>query len=361
MAAVLVCACGRRLAAEGAKPGRVGRCPGCGATFRVPDRPKAPAPPVDIAESEPALGPAGYGLSDAPEPPRRRAARRTSAEPPTMAVAAPAQGVTGPLPVPRAIESSAAESLLYPFWGSTGVAALVALPPFLGAAFIFVVGLYVPILLSGGAFVVLAVIMTPVVVCCLAVGGFAARVLADVLRSSAWGEIHHPRWPHPGFGECLAMAARWIWAGVAGWLIGGLPALAYWVYCGDLDWLDGVVLAELIALGAAYAQMALVAVLLFDDWKAANPWTVLRAIRAIGWPYLKPCLLAGAASLMTIGLIAVGNRLPGGGQVVVFGWLIWVVLIYQALVLLRVLGLCYHRAAARVGWFPERPRWGVRT
>ncbi len=40
-------------------------------------------------------------------------------------------------------------------------------------------------------------------------------------------------------------------------------------------------------------------------------------------------------------------------------WVYWVMLLYGAMVVLRVLGLFYHRHARLLGWFRERPRWGA--
>ena len=43
---LLLCSCGRRIKAPGATPGRVGRCPSCGALLRVPE-PEADGPGPD--------------------------------------------------------------------------------------------------------------------------------------------------------------------------------------------------------------------------------------------------------------------------------------------------------------------------
>src|SRR5438270_6821165 len=57
---ILSCDCGLRMKAKGATPGRVGRCPKCGRTLRVPD-------PSEPPEVEPVAR--GYGLTPAPRPP----------------------------------------------------------------------------------------------------------------------------------------------------------------------------------------------------------------------------------------------------------------------------------------------------
>ena len=41
---ILVCACGQRVRAPGATPGRIGRCPGCGGPLEVPTEHAPPGP-----------------------------------------------------------------------------------------------------------------------------------------------------------------------------------------------------------------------------------------------------------------------------------------------------------------------------
>ena len=52
---------------------------------------------------------------------------------------------------------------------------------------------------------------------------------------------------------------------LVGFVVGGFPATAYWVYCGDVDLFDALILAELVAAGAVYALMALLASILHED------------------------------------------------------------------------------------------------
>ena len=39
-------------------------------------------------------------------------------------------------------------------------------------------------------------------------------------------------------------------------------------------------------------------------------------------------------------------------------WVFWIFAVYESLVVMRVLGLFYHRHARFLGWFRDRPRWG---
>jgi hypothetical protein len=98
---------------------------------------------------------------------------------------------------------------------------------------------------------------------------------------------------------------------------------------------------------------------LHDDPLAANPITVLRAIVRVGWGWARPCLVSGFALLLGIvafrGLFAISQ--PSLAALAL--WACWVLIMYLAMVALRVLGLCYHRHARALGWFRDRPRWGV--
>jgi len=152
---------------------------------------------------------------------------------------------------------------------------------------------------------------------------------------------------------------RWLWAGLVGGAVGGVPALAYWVECGDIDAFDTIILAELIALGAVYALMALLASILHEDLLGANPVTVFSAVWKLGWGYAQPCLVCGAAGVLC-GTILMGAFEASSPPVSAFLFLVfWVVWLYASMVVLRVLGLYYARNAGRLGWFRGRTGWGV--
>jgi hypothetical protein len=190
--------------------------------------------------------------------------------------------------------------------------------------------------------------------------GYVLLCLGQMLVTSALGEDDHPRWPvwHPA--EISEGLARWLWAGVFGVVLGGVPVVVYWVHCGAIDWFDRAVFAELVIAGAGYAQMALAAALLHDSLLAANPYTVLRAIIRVGWDYVQPCLLAGVC-VMLVG---------AAFWAVLFGvtsfriaafclWVFWVLSLYGAMVTLRMLGLTYHAHARELLWFYNPPRWAT--
>ncbi len=348
---VLVCSCGKRLKAPGAIPGRLGRCPACGNALRVPD-----APSTDEEPEPPGL----YGVVHRSAPPgrsepaaelpraRRASKNRARAQPPSTEV------WDGLIRAPDRPEPHLWTSLLYPFWGATGIALLAFIPPLLwiaslpGASLLATLSTGVPVIPIGWLLLGLPSGMAVGVIL-----GYALLFLSRVLVTSAHGEVHHPRLPEGSPGEIARGFGRWIWALVVGGVAGGFPAVAYWAYCGTIDTFDVIVLAELVALGTVYAQMALLASILHDDPLGANPITVLRAIRRVGWDCLRPSLVVGFAVVLAVGAGALLFTIPNPALAAAGLWAFWVWILYEAMVVLRVLGLFYFRHARKLGWFRD--------
>lgn len=351
-APILICPCGKRLKAAGATPGRLGRCPACGGQLRVPD---AAPPPVDADDIPEPAG--GYMLAPVsaprpstfnPIPPPPRPSR--SAAPP------PREGFIHP---PGRAETTLRESLLYPFWGSYGIILLLFMPP----AFWLVSApgiVLIDVFATGTAFSMMALILLiPAGLGFLAASTYTLLFLGRLLVSSALGEVPHPHAPAWDFDDILGGLYRWFAALVGGFAMGILPIMVYWLYCGDIDLFDRIILAELGAVGASYALMALLAALLHDDPWAANPITVIRAILRVGWPFARPSLVAGFALMLTLGGFAFVLQTKDAAVAAIGLLLCWVVAIYAAMVTLRILGLFHHRHRATLGWVRDRPRWGA--
>ena len=153
----------------------------------------------------------------------------------------------------------------------------------------------------------------------------------------------------------LGRARAWIWAILFGVALGGFPVLVYWVYCGQIDWLDGIVFLDLILVGTGFAQMALAASLMHDSLIAANPVTVLAAIFRIGSGLRRP--LPGAALRWCWLAWASGGyyRMPKMWMEAVALWAFWVFVLYEAMVVMRMLGLTYHAHSVELLWFRRRP------
>jgi hypothetical protein len=187
--------------------------------------------------------------------------------------------------------------------------------------------------------------------------GYVFLFLNDVVRSSAYGEIQHPRSPSWSPAASIGAVARWVWVlGCA-----ALVCAPLWWWWGRVpnsprDWLIDGALAIPVLL---YAQMALVAVILFDDPLAANPFTVLGALYRSGLDSFR----VATATALAIALICLGGaglvRLPMVVAIVAsYGYCL--LSFYLAIFVARTLGLYFRRNTKRIGWFPERLRWGAK-
>lgn len=342
---ILVCSCGMRLKAPGAVPGRVGKCPACGGILRVPDGgqtgtgPRADAP-RDPLPSAPPQGPSTFSVRRTR--PKSRADRQRG------------------LRVPTALETRYRQSLLYPLWGETGIALLILLPPLLWITSIpLVSGVYAATSGNFPSRMASALILLPTALVLFPAAGYSLLYLGRVLVSSAVGEIDHPRWPEWDPVDMARGFGRWIWALLAGVVIGGLPATAYWMYCGDVDPIDALILTELVALGNVYAQIALLASILHDDPLGAHPVTVARALWRLRWRAVPPALVSGAFLVSAYAALVAVLEIPTPALAALAYWVFWIYLLYGGMVVLRILGLFYHRHARLLGWFRDRPRWGA--
>ena len=363
----LVCPCGMTLKAPGAKPGRVGKCPRCGGLLRVPDEAAPPAkkaargpvpdepPPAPLSEPDEGT-PAGYGVAARPafyDNPTFAPPIRSREKPKTKVLAG-----EGPIAPPKAGDIALGQSIAYPLWSWSSVAMLIYLPPALtltSAPLPFLVGL-----LFGGTPFTLGglILLAPGFFMGICVWGYTLVYLGNVLISSALGETLPPRTPHFGEEDILRVLGRWFWGLIVGVGVGALPGIAYWIYCGEIDWADRLMFINLAALGTAYAQMALLAVLLYDDPLAANPITVLRAIFRVGWDYAGVCFLSGAFLVSIVFQLAAIAKMEDVLTRTLVFWFFWVNFLYGAMVILRRLGRFCLKHRIVLAWFPDRPTWG---
>ena len=321
-AASLYCPCGRRFFPKGGTaPGKLAKCPACGAWVRVPVAPKAEA---------------------------RGPARRKGGS------------AAGP-----SADDTLGACLLYPVTDGPGVALLVVMPLLLWVASVPVLdilntigsgprGGFNPLLL------LVAPLAFPLVLAFVAISGYLMLFLGGVLVAGALGEDVHPSWPTWDLAAIAEGLARWGWAALVGLAVGAFPMLVYWKYCGDIDTFDVVIFAELAAVGAGYGQMALAAALMHNSLLAANPKTVVAAIGRVGWSYLRPSLASGFAVVLGAAILyGVLLHAPSVPAAAVGLWGFWVYTLYASMVCLRILGLTYYARAEELGWFKVRPKWAI--
>ena len=190
--------------------------------------------------------------------------------------------------------------------------------------------------------------------------GYCLIVFGQMFVASALGEPDHPGWPEWDSHQIAEGLGRWVWAAIFGAALGGFPIALYWKNCGNIDWFDITIFVELGLVGASYALMAIAAALLHDSVAASNPFTVISAIFQVGWDYVQVCLTAGMA------LLAAGSALWAIFFVITdlkyafpALWGFWILVMYETMVVLRMMGLTYHAHAEELVWFQGRPKWGT--
>ncbi len=374
----IVCQCGKRLKLSGALPGRVGRCPFCGATFRVPERspnppptrpsapPATPSPQSTTTDSDESNCRDGYALAPSTAVAPSRPGRAAPAE--RLPEREPAPGTGRPRPKvepvgreglvarPSSLEDRVRVSLRYPLWDAPGLSLLVVLPPVLWLTSLFSVGL-IPTYVLGdqdlptrmGALTM----VVPMLALLALVLGYALRFIGEVLVSSAQGDVFHPRLPGFELGAVFGAWVRWLASALGGALIAGPPAFLDVFARGVHDGTDWLVLAVFGSLGMACALIAAMAVWLHESLAAASPTTVLSALARCGGDALRLALFAAVLAGLTIAAAAALLRFGGVVAGTVGLWAFWAAFLYESMVMARVLGRFYRRHAKSLKWFRE--------
>lgn len=367
---ILVCGCGMRLRAPGARPGRVGRCPRCGGRLEVPALPDIPgmAPePIGPAGSadrgfgplrEIALGPSRPESDDRELRPAVETRRPTGR----------ASMTDGLLPVQRAPETSWLTSFLYPMRGAESLAIVASIGVI---AWIFTV--LVPeyclqamadtakmgASLLGTLFVGLAIL--PVLMLGPLVLSYWLQYLGRVLVSSAMGECVPPRTPDRNFEGFFSGLSPWLIWSILGLGVGLAPALGWALARGgsaeDLLWPS----LRLAVIGLPYILAALMLCFLHEDALAATPGGVIRGLFRLGASFQ---LLSGLIAA-TLGLIAGGFALMLWVRAhlfwpyVLMALVWWISFVWVQVVVMRLLGVYYFHGKDALGWNRAHPRWGV--
>ncbi|GAC1463073.1 MAG: hypothetical protein NVSMB9_00070 [Isosphaeraceae bacterium] len=256
------------------------------------------------------------------------------------------------------------ECLTYPLSDGPGVGLLLFLPLvllFLSLPIFDVIAMLEPLARGDWALGLLALpIFLPLLFTLALVLGYGLLFFGHMFVASALGEPDHPRWPEWDPPEISQGLVRWVWAALFGLVLGGFPVVVYWINCGDIDWFDRMIFADMVIVGSGYALMTLAASLLHDSLGAANPITVLSAIVQTGWDFVMPTLSGGVALMIGAGALwGVLFRIPSLKLAVLGLWGFWVFVLYGVMVVLRMVGLTYHAHAQDLVWFTGRPRWGM--
>jgi hypothetical protein len=378
---ILVCGCGMRIKAPGAKPGRVGRCPGCGGRLEFPAAPiieEEPGPPMIQVGPEPAIGlagaPKGFGavreiaLNPPRTSPRVSKSKRARSQGGPAAPVCRSPMSDGLLPLQQEPESSWLTSFLYPLRGAESMGMLAAIGVLAWALTVLVPEYCLQAMadteamgasLLGLFFVWIAVLPTfflgPLVL------AFWLQYLGRILVSSAMGECAPPRSPDRNFDGFLHGLSPWLIWLVLGLGVGLIPAML-WAFpggrfTGDLPWQS----LALAAVALPYILAALMLSFLHDDAMAAMPWGVLLGLVRLGLSFLiLSGLIASALGLVAeCFVLALTIRAHAFWPYLPIALVCWILFLWCQMAIVRLLGLHYFRHKDSLRWHRAHPRWGV--
>ena len=369
----LICPdCGRRLLARGARPGRVGRCPSCGARLTFPEplrtsttqatpfqgsetvraRPK-PHPPSLRPDREPP-GRADHrpALGFVVNPDHPSASSKQSGHPgaPSWFIAAPAETRTG-----------LRDALAYPCWDAQAPALIGMTSPLLTLFSILSIGLMKRYGFEGGfveRFAFWMLFFPPMFALFLNVLGIVLTFLADVLAESAQGRVQHPHWPEWSIAIGLGPPLGWTIAWGLGATLGVVPALAA---VNALNWNELWMGSALLIAGwiltSAYALASILGWRVAESWAALNPWVAARTLSALGIDAVRAAAPAGVCGFLVSRIVPRLYEVNGPNQVLVQVFLVWLAGLVAAVVAARHFGtICHHHQRA-LPWTrqPRRP------
>ena len=356
---ILSCPCGLRMKAKGATPGRVGRCPKCGRTLKVPEA-------TGAAEVDP--GARGYGVQSTPRP---------SASPPVEApVVRPAvreqakHRPKGPSKVPEAsreVERHWRPDVLFPLRGAESLVIVVML----GVAFWGLTTLIPELCLAFmadaeklgatmmGVLVSLVAALPGLMLGPLAIT-YALQYLGRVLVSGAMGEVVPPRPPDRNFDGLFSGLGPWLIWLACGASIGLGPLAAYALSRGGDGPLHPALVLALAGVGLPYALMSLMMAFL-DDGRIPRPFGVVGALMKLNASFLPVCAVEAVLGLIVWGAFAAVQSLREGHYwtYLLAGLPCWMLTHWVAVVGMRVLGVFYHHHASILRWHREKPWWAV--
>jgi len=392
---ILVCGCGQRVKASGARPGRIGRCPSCGSPLEVPHEPTTSHPEVISAtgrlavlssqetgeiedESQTAGGyfvepvqrmGAGQGgkrqrRAASPSSPRKLASGYI-AEPQGRAHEPMADGL---LPLLSHPETSVLALILYPLRGAETLAMVAVMGVTLwGFATLvpeYCLGVWADASTLGtpsmGMLVILisaipALLLLPLIVI------YMLQYLGRVLVSSAMGDTSPPRTPDRNFDGLFSGLYPWLTWLIFGGLISLFP-LALLAFLEDQPILEKPLLVVgLMTLGLPYAMTSLMMSFLHDHPLAAAPPGVICALLRHGRSFFPTLFQSSALVALGGGAFALTLALRTSHFWLYLALMLgcWELAVWIAIVTMRVLGLHYHRHRAQLDWQRADPRWGV--
>src|SRR5262249_9991349 len=125
--------------------------------------------------------------------------------------------------------------------------------------------------------------------------GYACGFLDCVLAGGMAGESRFVRWPGWDLGLAFRSLVTWLLAFASVPAPLAVVGVYHWLYTGDLQVVDWIILAEIGIVGSGYWLLAVLAVCQSERLRDANPWRVAELAERLGWRSL---VLAAKAGLL---------------------------------------------------------------
>jgi hypothetical protein len=180
----------------------------------------------------------------------------------------------------------------------------------------------------------------------LLVLGYACAGLECVLKHGAAGQALDlfRAWRNPAL--IIVCAARWLACFLAGPVVPAAGALFFWMYCGEPETLDWLIVGELTVVAVAYWLLVLLAVTWGGRLRDASPVRVVEMVHRLGWPAVIAVLAAGGLALglgaMAVPTLEELHVHPETALPRLIGC--WSGGMFVAVLVFRYLGVCCHRA-----------------
>jgi hypothetical protein len=368
---ILVCECGLRVKAPGATPGRVGRCPKCGGTLKIPDR--SVRPELQLKNPEKTSEPGGYQLEPVKEsstlvPSRSRPATSRPGQGTFVERKTTRPMADGFLPALDQPETNWFASILYPLRGAEGLGMIAAT-----SAIFWLFTVLIPeycLTLMGDAdamgaptigYLIALISSLPVVILLPLAILYWLQYLGRILVSSAMGETIPPRTPDRNFNGFFSGISPWLLWLAMGVSVGMLPLVFYITSRNSPADINSLAAVGLLVLGIPYISLALMLTFLHDHPLAATPWNIAVAILRLRSSYVLLSLFVALALAFIAGASAVAFLLrPNHYRIYLhFALVSWMVIQWTSIVLMRVLGTYYFHHKTTLRWHRESLRWGV--
>ena len=174
--------------------------------------------------------------------------------------------------------------------------------------------------------------------------GYGCNYLDSVLEYSVSGGDRYIYVPNRDSAPAIASFLKWVFSFLTGPAVFIYLALRYWISCGDVTLVDGLILAELTAPAIGYWLIELLVMAERPELALVAPMQVLNAVRRLGQRALLAAIgiTLAAFAYVCVGTYAVMLLHSAWPMGFVLLWLCWYSAWECGAFALRIVGFWYH-------------------